>query len=114
MVSAQLGDPKERTALTNCRLSTAAITCDALAAPDSVISNKHGLTSRSLARLRHRRLRLSKLGGVVRDVVAPHCVEHPSEATRERHYGDPLAAAHRDLERPGAEHGGIRGLRSQD
>ena len=52
MVSAQLGGAKERTALTNSRLSTAAISCDALAAPDSVISTRHGSlrTWRQLAR----------------------------------------------------------------
>jgi len=52
MVSAQLGGAKEWTALTSSRLSTAAISCDALATPDSVISISHGglPTRRQLAR----------------------------------------------------------------
>jgi hypothetical protein len=40
--SAHLGGAKERAAPTNSRLSPAAITCVALAAPDSVIASPRG------------------------------------------------------------------------
>jgi hypothetical protein len=50
MASAQLGDAKEWAALTSSRLSPAAISCDALATPDSVISTSADSTCRAPAR----------------------------------------------------------------
>src|SRR5687767_11118951 len=102
----------EWAAPTNSRLSTAAISCDALAR----------LRFSHLDAVRSFRLRRPSLPGrrraqaprVVGHAVAPHRVEDPRQASRDRDDRDAFAPPRRDAQAPRAQHGRLLALRAKD